>query len=256
MNSKGFSLVELLVGMAIFGVLMVTVSFFFVSNQKIATEQLGAVDLENSLGLTEIRLKEVIAQAHYIYPAGQTIDLKAANGTSLSFTTGEDALAILIPEDAENSSYCTGAEQEYCGYIFTLEDRTKAEFALMLKDSGDAAGFALIETQVQDISWPSDQLPSKNWVKAARSRAPLADYIDADKTFLTDLNKLNSAKKTSLDERVFDLAASYDSANALIKDAPITLALKLDFRGKELTRERFVFVNTRCITSAALPNPN
>ena len=229
-----------------------------VNNQKIATEQLSSVNIENNLRLSHLRLNEVMAQAHYIYPAGQSIQVLISQSPDVfrTYTTGAEALAVLVPKSSDNTGYCTGTEQTYCGFIFAIEDRSA--FTNFLGSGEGTTGFALIETQVEDLAWPVDSLPTKNWNKLQRSRAPLIDSVDKGQSSLAASVNLTLEYSTSLDGTLFDIsnAVTASSEKALIASAEPMIAVKVTYKGKTLTRSRSSFVFPRSIPRGTTPNPD
>lgn len=241
MSKKGFTMVELLLSMAIFGVLMTAVFFFFTSNQKVVGQQISAASLDNTLRLALARVDELVSQASYIYPADQTLVINGA-----SYTTGAKLLAVLV---AEGSTYCADAGgQSYCGYAYSIEDRKPYEAIL---GEGDlTTGLALVEHVVTGIAWPQHGIPSLNW-SSAPITYPLADSIAASSSIGA---KLETASFTSFD-RSFTFA-TINATDSLINAVESDIIISLKHQGKDLKSERSSYAYARSIPRGALPKPN
>jgi prepilin-type N-terminal cleavage/methylation domain-containing protein len=118
-HRTGISLIELLISMAILGILLAMLTAFLVNNQQVTTTQISNATLSNDLRLAHLRIGEIVAQAHYIYPSGQTISI---NGTA--YTTGKEALAVLVPR---GTTYCddnNSSDRDYCGFAYVIVNRS------------------------------------------------------------------------------------------------------------------------------------
>lgn len=229
-RAAGFSLVELLLSAAVLGVLLTMLAMFLFSNQRVTTEQVTRASLQNTARLSFARMSDIIAQASYIYPAGQEITLSTGSETK-TFTTGAAALALLLPV---NTSYCeTGP---YCAFIYTLEDRS--DFTGVLGTDAGTTGFALIERQVWGFNWPRNQVPSKAW-GAVDAASPLADSVDVAASSLAATADLatTSYRSTYDDETTF-MGSVADDTSALISSVSSDLRLSFQQRGKDLKVER------------------
>lgn len=247
---SGFSLIELLVSMGILGILLALLSMFLVSNQRVTTSQITAATLENDTRLAFLRMNEVISQAQYIFPEGQTLIL---NGQT--FTTGAQAIAVLIPT---HTTYCkTSDPGSYCGYAFTVESRTP--FESLLGPSEGTSSLALIETFVMHLDWPQNAIPAQentlySWSSKGRPddfrRSPITDSIDSSKTNLYAASKLAGYSDFDRGFKMDDA----DTSNDLLQAVEPALYLKRDINGKTVGIERSSFIFSRAIPRSMLPN--
>jgi prepilin-type N-terminal cleavage/methylation domain-containing protein len=249
-RSKGFSVVELLVSMGILGVLLTLLGSFLVSNQRITSEQITAATLENETRLAFLRMSEVISQAQYIFPEGQTLII-----SDQTFTIGANAIAVLIPG---NTTYCRDSDPgTYCGFAFTVESRTP--FTTVLGSGDGTSGFALIETRVLHLEWkrglvPAQQADLFTWKTYGRPtdyrRSPITDSIDTANTDLFTSTKLASFVDFDVTFNTVDINAS----NALLNAVESKIYLRRTVRGKTLSIERSNYVFSRAIPRSMLPN--
>ena len=248
MKKAGFTLTEVLIAMGIFGVLMTAMTMFFIGNQTVATQQISSAATENNVRLALLRINEIVSQANYIYPAGQTLLL---NGQS--YTTDKNALAVLIPE---GTTYCeeTATDGEtYCGFLFSVEDRSTYS-SILGADTG-TTGKVVAEHRITGMSWPQHTLPSLNWPTTNHVYAPVADSV-SDNTSLGE--DLEAASFISFDRDTFDygLGTNTSLAKALIKTVNSTIEVSFTFKGQPIKTIRSSYILARAIPRGALPHPN
>jgi prepilin-type N-terminal cleavage/methylation domain-containing protein len=125
-RSQGFTILEMIIGTALLGVVLVVATQFLNSNQQVTSGQQAR---NNSLedGRTAMsRIGDVVNQAAYVYPSGITLtgltDL-AGNGTAGQITTGSSALALLVPDNQG------GTPRKYHGVVYYLTDRSNTKFS-------------------------------------------------------------------------------------------------------------------------------
>lgn len=259
-KQQGLSLVELLISMAILGILLAVLGAFLVNNQKVTTSQITAATLENDTRLAFLRMSDIISQAQYIYPLSQTLKI---NGTD--YTTGARTLAVLVPRGI---SYCTitSGTANYCGFAFTVESRTP--FAGILGPDGGSSGLALVETKVVGLEWKQKDKPAQKaslntWLvddATTEYRFPITDSIDASKTNLMGsvqmaaYSDFDGFKLTPPDEsNLADPLGDADDAEGLVAAVESTLYLRRVTSGQTLQVERSNFVFSRAIPRNTLP---
>ncbi len=232
-------MLELLLAMAIFGVLMTAVLFFFTSNQKVVGEQMSAASIDNDLRLALLRVNELVSQASYIYPADQTLLIDTS-----SYTTGANMLAILV---AEGTTYCPDSGgQSYCGFGYSIEDRTA--YKDILGDGAVTTGLALVEHFVTGVSWPQHGIPTLVW-SAKPITYPITDSVMNTSSLGAKLETANYGS--------FDRNFTFDSINArssLINATESTIILSLQHGGKNIKSERTSYAYARSIPRGELPN--
>lgn len=260
----GFSLVEMLVALAIFGILLAGLGLFFASNLNVTQRQIGAADANLSVRLALLRMGEVAAHAHYIYPAGQTVTLTdSATSSSRSFTVGPAAMALLLPA---GTTYCdpNGTTQTYCGFLYSVEDRDA--YTAYLADNTVGTGKVLVEwrTEGSALGWPRNTLPTAvttGW--GASSARPLADSVvdaaAADPTassLAAAADLAGSSTPPTYDDRVFTADPTDTSAgDSLIQSVGTRVVVRYGgSRSAQIGRSSFVF--SRAIPRGAQPNPD
>jgi prepilin-type N-terminal cleavage/methylation domain-containing protein len=239
----GLSLVEMLISMAILGILLAMLSAFLMGNQRVTSQQITAATLNNDLRLSFLRMSEIISQAHYIFPPDQTLSI---NGTN--YTTGARALAVLVPA---NTTYCPDLTG-YCGFAFTIEDRVPFEADFLGANAG-TTDFALIETRERGLEWKQDKIPAleptlTTWVTTERS--PITDSVSPTASDLASFSRLKPSKDTN-----FDAGFKVNVAEANTSDYAVYLAasvnstvhLERQSNGKTLSVQQDNFVFSRAI---------
>lgn len=256
----GFSLTEVLIAMAILGILLSALGSFFALNQKVGGEQITAAKINSDVRLAFLRLSDVTSQAQYIYPAGRTLTLQMG-GTTKTFTTGAEALAILVPN---GTTYCPETSADtYCGFAFTIE--SSAPYATILGSSASTTGDALAEYRFAGLEWPggiNSTLPPTTWTDTAALNSPLINSIDKSNSSLAAAGELGFATYSNFDEATFVYPSSSDAAyletfgskpNALVNSVHSTLSLKYTLRGKAISNERDGVLFARSIPRARQP---
>lgn len=245
----GFTVVELLIASAVLGIILALLGSLLSSNAQLSSRQISAADANRAVELALLRLGEVVAQAHYVYPAGQPLSL---NGGATNLTTGRDALALLVPVGA---NYCRPElpSERYCGFIYSLEPRSA--YVPLLGASNDKAGHVLVEWSAQDLAWAPDALPPSMWESA--SGGVLADSVVAGPggSSLGAPENLHLSTTQSL----FDSDTGFLNAEGTDKTSPLallsavepTLVVRHGKPPKEIGRETYAF--SRAIPRGALP---
>ncbi|MGL4609864.1 MAG: PilW family protein [Trueperaceae bacterium] len=257
-RTLGISLIELLISMGILGILLATLTAFLVSNQQVTTSQVTSATLSNDVRLAHLRLGEIVSQAHYIYPSGQTINI---DGTP--YVTGALALAVLVPR---GTTYCkrepeeTDTRQDYCGFAYVVTERTP--YVDLLGESDGTTGQVLIEFKSEGLEWvqadstagdTNPALTLLNWNNLS-STNPVADSVDEELTNVGAELTFSSIVATFDKETNFQLTGSSDTVRALIGGVTSTIALERTVRGKEVTASRENYVFSKAIPRTGLPN--
>jgi len=184
MRTKGITLVELLISMAILGIVLAVASQLIVQNQSIGNRQVQAGRMHEDLRLATLRMADVIAQAVYIYPNG--VSLRISTGASTSTVlTGREALAVLLPS---GSVYCSTASTQYCGFLYRVEAR--GDYTGVLGNVPGNSGFVLVEYQVRNLSWNINTVPAlavNDWSGVPTARGIIADSVFPSETILNNL---------------------------------------------------------------------
>jgi prepilin-type N-terminal cleavage/methylation domain-containing protein len=241
----GLSLVELLVAMAILGILLAMLSAFLISNQRVTSQQITAATLNNDLRLAFLRMTDVVSQAQYIFPPEQTLKI---NGTD--YTTGARTLAVLVPS---GTTYCNTAD-DYCGFAYTIEER--ASFSGDLGANGGTTNFALVETKEEGLTWaqmePStaDAVLNGLYTWTTTQRMPIVDSVNAADSDLASFGRLEPSKNTSFDGGFTvakDITTATEFKRFLAASVNSAVSLERTVNGKALSLRQENFVFSRAI---------
>ena len=181
----GFTLVELLISMAILGVILTVTSSILQVNQKGVNAQQSRTASTGDARAALTRISEQLAQAAYIYPSGITITVTSGvkgQGTINRVTTGANTIAVLVA-DGLNSS-----PPKYDGVIFYVTARSNFSADVATLPSGTFSPNVLVRAAVETtgaglITWAINATPPTAW-GAAAVEGVLADGIDTSRTNL------------------------------------------------------------------------
>ena len=273
---QGFSLIELLIAAAILGILLALIGAFFASQQRVTSQQVTKATLNNDTRLAMLRMGDIITQASYIYPAGQTINVMgstnagATGSISENFTetTGQTALAVLLPRyvadsPQASSPYCNAtnaAEGQYCGFLFSIE--AAAGYEEILGEDSSSTGLVLVERKVAGLTWEQRKLPNLTWT-GTLFKSPLASSVKRDGDPNTEavtslganenLTLSNVVSQFDNGDRLFN-TDDKTAVNALINAVEMRLVLQAPIRNETLESERSSTFFTRSVPREALPN--
>ena len=165
-RSRGITLVELVVGMAILGVILLAANSLLQVNQRATLEQQTRTNALSDARAAITRMTENISAAAYIYPAETDINVLTSR-CAVTIRTGSGALALLIPDGSRKSP------PTYHGVIYHLADRASPTFAADLPSlpADRIAQLVLVEARLGDttgvgggaIAWAKDTLPRRDW---------------------------------------------------------------------------------------------
>ena len=236
---QGFTLVELLIGMGILGVILVAAAGLLQSNQRVTSD---AQTRSNAIGDARgalSRITESLSQAAYIFPEDSTINFSDENNNPQQVKTGRDAVAALI----SGATPASGTPL-YRAVIYYLADRNDARFAADLPNMATdrIAQNILVEAIVADIAWPSGSLPARSWSGNA-SEGVLVDGVDRKDgaTVITDLMASgNFAAETGSDGAIFadgiqGKTLDLTKNEALIATIGYSVGVRVASVGKSLT---------------------
>lgn len=177
----GFTLLEILITMVMFGVFLTVTIQLLTSQNKMNTTVLSFSDLTADARMSTVRMTELLSQAAYIYPAGQTINLPGG----VNITTGKEALAFLL---ASQTPYCTAVNRRYCAVMYRIENRSN--YTAILGASSQASPHVLTERIYISFDWP--QIPQggsmpTNWSALALTNNIVGLVADSVDNVQTDL---------------------------------------------------------------------
>ncbi|GEM84907.1 PilW family protein [Meiothermus hypogaeus] len=225
LSSRGITLVELLVAMAVLGLVLSLSSRLIFQNQDITTRQVLAGRVNEDVRQATLRMSDVISQAGYIFPNNATITVQTGV-TNTAVVTGDDALAVLVPP---RTAYCPLTTNQYCGFLYRLEPRDP--YTADLGNTPGNSGWVLVEYQARGLTWNANTNPTSvanNWTSAGfKSRGVVADSVTDDGT---NLSLLSFAGIASEIDRVLaiptnTISVNLDSANALIGSVRVEVAI-------------------------------
>jgi prepilin-type N-terminal cleavage/methylation domain-containing protein len=234
-HSLGVTLVELLIGMSILGVILLAASGVLQVNSKATNDtQVRSNALGDARGAIS-RMTETISQAAYIYPTGLNISF-LSKGTPKTITTGDRAIAALI-----------SSAGGYEGVVYYVADRTEGTFASDLPSlaADRIAQHILVEARTQSgtpIPWPAKTVPRLNW-DVPVSQGVLVDGIDvdavdADGKKITKLMTTGTviSPLTGSDAAAFvdDKVTGINGPKALISTVGYSIGIRVATNGKTL----------------------
>lgn len=209
-RSQGFTIVEMMIGAALLGIVLVVATEFLNANQRVMSAQQSQNNSLEDGRAAMSRIGEMVNQAAYVYPSGITITGLtglAGNGTATQITTGSTALALLVPDNQG------GSPKKYHGMIYYLTARSNSKFADDLPTLGtDRIGQSVLVEARTGISgagavtWNNNTNPATdliNWTGATN----IPEGVLADGIVAADSNLMNSASyspSAGLDDTVFN----------------------------------------------------
>jgi prepilin-type N-terminal cleavage/methylation domain-containing protein len=242
-SQHGFTLLEMLLGMGILGIVLMVSSALLQSNQAAAaTQQARTTSLEDARASMS-RIAETLNRAAYIYPSGITISVTSGlvgKTTTNAITTGAGAMAMLV------SDRLNATPRGYYGVIFYLTDRSKTKFSPDLQSipSNRIGESVLVEARTTQtgagpITWAANTNPataSTSWV-AAIDEGVMADGVLAASTNL--MASATFSPSGGLDDSVFGTGTrsknpAMTANTALLVGVGYNLSLQIAPTGKTL----------------------
>lgn len=219
----GFTLVEILISLLLFGIVLTLVAQMTASQNKMNTAVMQASSIADDAQLATVRMTELLSQAAYIYPEGQTITLPGGAGTVV---TGKKALAFLL---ASGTPYCTASSQTYCAVVYRVEAR--GGYVSILGTSNVASPYVLTESVYKSLSWSASgtgTYPTRNWsalTLVGGAAGLVADTVDDVNTDLG--TSLTVASRSSSFDEGLKIGVPDTDAAALIQAVNAKLQLTL-----------------------------
>ncbi|MHA0034453.1 PulJ/GspJ family protein [Deinococcus sp. PESE-13] len=114
-RSEGFTLVELLVAMALLAIVLSALVTFFSQGSRASTQSSGRAELQQEVLNVQQLIAGRLKEAWYVYPAGQTLQLGSTSGSTANlrqnpatglanWSTGTDpVLAMILPPRASGT---------------------------------------------------------------------------------------------------------------------------------------------------------
>ena len=244
---SGFTTLEMLLAMAVLGIILTIAANFLQVNQRVSDAQQARTTSLEDARLAASRLAETINQAAYIFPASQRIQVTAGligRGAPNQVITGAKALALLIP-DGLNST-----PRKYHGVIFYLADRTKFLIDLPNLPSNRVGPWVLIEARSGldgpgALTWARDSLPSPTWAASLKEGVLVDGMIEDGPGVGAGLgtNLMRSASfspSAGIDQATFNAGLRANNptitdANALLLGIGFQLSLRVSPSGQTAT---------------------
>lgn len=244
-RTLGFTVVELLVAMAVLGILLGVIAFFMTSTMRVTNNQSEMAVATADARLALFRVSEVARQASYVYPPDVEITVAGAG----TFTTGEEALALLVPA---GTTYCRVTGETYCGFLFYVGPRTR--FVPPLRANG-ATNLALAELRAVGLEWPRSVVPAltiTSW--PAGNDALLADGVVSSGTDLGNDVQVTALQSVYDDWLEFTYTDSPLGARSLLNGVKVSLQLERVAAGRSVESLQTLELFARSVPRNAPPN--
>jgi prepilin-type N-terminal cleavage/methylation domain-containing protein len=185
-KKDGLALVELLISMAILGVILALTSTILQTNQGGLNAQQARTNSTGDARTALARISEQVGQAAFIYPSGKTITVTGGltgQGTANRVTTGSGAMAILI-WDGQSSP------PKYNAVIFYVAARSSFSSDVPNLKAGTFSPNVLVRAVVGTggvgpITWAVNTAAPTSWTANA-VEGVLADGVDSSRSNLMD----------------------------------------------------------------------
>jgi hypothetical protein len=209
-RAQGFTVLEMLMGAALLGVVLTVATQFLNSNQQVTSGQQARNNSLEDGRAAMSRIGEVVNSAAYIYPSGITITGLtglAGNGTAAQITTGDSAVVLLVPDNQGTTP------RKYHGVVYYLAARSHSKFSGDLPTLGTTqiGQSVLVEartglTGTGAITWNTNRNPATDLISWSGAgsipEGVLADGIIEDESSLMDSAKYSPS--AGLDDSVFN----------------------------------------------------
>jgi prepilin-type N-terminal cleavage/methylation domain-containing protein len=240
--SAGVTLIELLIGMAILGVILLAASGVLQVNQRATNDtQIRSNALGDARGAIS-RITETLSQAAYIYPEGSVITLSSnsivGQGNADTVKTGRDAVAVLLANG-------TGYE----GVIYYLANRSEHKLTTDLPNipADRIAQKVLVEVRTtpgSNIAWPAKTRPDPNWNVPASEGVLVDGVFDGQEAGVRITNLMGDydlSPSAGSDGQAFTDGLqgatppiALDDPNALISTLAYSIGIRVATNGKTL----------------------
>lgn len=240
-RQAGITLIELVIGMGILGVILFAASSLLVGNQRVTLEQQTRTNALSDARAAISRITEAVSSAAYIYPQGSTITVAGGlvgQGAPNKVVTGANAIAILEPDGTRSNP------RTYNGVIYYLADRNDPKFAADLPALGAdrISPWVLVEARsvaIGSIAWPKDTLPPTSWALSTLTEGVLVDGIDVLNNNTHLMSTATLAPTAGIDGTAFKdglqgTAATASSPDALLSTLGFQLGISVAVPGKTL----------------------
>jgi prepilin-type N-terminal cleavage/methylation domain-containing protein len=227
----GFTTLEMLLAMAVLGIILAIAAGLLQSNQRATDAQQARTNTLEDARMAASRIAEAINQAAYIYPAGKRITANGMTGRggANGITTGGDALVLLLP-DGLNST-----PRRYHGVVYYLTERAKFPNDLPNLPSNRVAPLVLVEARTNPdgpgaITWVRDSLPPLDWDTTINEGVLVDGMVDDGSSNETNSDLMASASfstSAGIDGTVFNKGLR---ANAPLLTAADALLLGVSFQ--------------------------
>jgi len=198
MINKGFSFIEVLMAIAIFGILTLAMASFSSGAFKVMYKQGSQTEMSDQTRFVTAIIPEVINKSYYIFPAGQTISL-TGSGLHSSQVNTSISVAVLISDEESDKKYYFKAFYIKSGNLYEFSSSGK-------------------------LTWNPDTSPATTITSVNGTDSLIATDIDISKSSLSySLNYNNGVTDPVLLGQISGSTTTSD-VNALIKGISWKLA--------------------------------
>lgn len=164
LHVSGFTLIEMLIGLALMGVVLVAITTFYGQTAKLSSQAGSRADLQQDILSSQQLIAGRLRDAWYIYPTGQSFNLAGSGVNSrrnpitgmTTWTTGtHPILAVILPPKNVGAGACVPANmtgRDFCYRFFAYYPVTRSEWVSTASNSASNPG--------------ADALNSSAWVLA------------------------------------------------------------------------------------------
>ena len=198
MVKKGYSFIEILISVAILGVIMLSLAEFSSDTFAVTYKHAKLLENANQSRLAIQRVSDEINRAGYIFPSGKSIILSGNNFSTVTINTN-NAIAILDPINVANLTYKFKA--------FYIQNSSLYEFA-----------------SSSNYTWSSNALPVANNNNTTGSVSLIASNLANAATSLTYVMNYNNGITDSILTGSISNTTS-DNTYALIKGIEWNLSI-------------------------------
>lgn len=235
-HNQGFTLIEILLAIGIFGVVMVIASEVFSNANTYTTLTVSSADLEEDVRLGVLRMTEVTSQASYIYPNGVTI-----SWTGGTVTTGKLALALLAPS---GTPYCpldlAANKSRYCLFIYRTQPRSGYSSTLPARKNVTAD--VIVEQRLRWVEWRDKTSPLTVYPNVPPLSLTQGVLVDSVDTTLSDLSQLEVGSQRGSDPLNIGVGVANTDPTALIQVARPLISVRVN--STRAQRSGYIFVRS------------